>query len=116
MIQKMTCVCGGSYLRPGSGKAGAALGPVNVSTALKGDVDPFRLKTNFFNIGVVHIDETTAKSFLIFRQFLDARIEDFLVVASWLVFPLIGRAFVVHVRIVHAQGRNAAHKEHFVPP
>jgi len=158
MIQKKwrACVCAGSYLSPGSGKARATVGPVNVSTALKGDVDPyFRLKTYwdiihlriisrefskleylvtliftvyslriccnyvrvlvitplrgiyvcnrfsmkyteisfifsllwFFKtssirIGVVHIDETATKNFIIFRQLLDARIEGFFVEAS----------------------------------
>jgi len=84
-------VCAGSYLSPSSGKARATLGPVNVSTALKGDVDPyFRLKTSSIRIGVVHIDETATKNFIIFRQLLDARIEGFFVEASSLVFPLIG--------------------------
>jgi len=88
-----TQVC---YLITGRDNAGLALGPTRVDTALVGDGDHIR----FFTVGLHAVTGTkTIRIFIFIRKALDDIIEGFLVLASWLVFPLIDYAFVVKIRI-----------------
>lgn len=91
------------YPGNGSGKAGAALGPVRVTAALEYDGNVIGRLT------IRYVYETSWK--LIGREVMGERVEAFLVLTSWLVFPLTDAAFVVQVGIGKVQRWNISYEE-----